>query len=678
MLQLPLFEPPTDWRLPDLSNLPSWAGAGRVCIDAETHDEKLTTMGIGVRRGAYTVGWSFTLEDKQGILGPSFYLPFRHGGGDNLPIEQALGYLAQEAKRFTGEVVGASLDYDLDYATEDGILFPNVKYFRDIQIADPLIYELQQSFSLANIGKRVGIEAKDETALINACKEYGIYDKKTKNAWKKHIWKLPARHAAAYAMRDSQSPLEILRIQEKDIEEQGLREAFDQESELLPILVKIRRRGVRIDFDKLEQVETWTRKEQTDALALVKRETGYDIGYENVWKADAIYPALKEIGYPLTRTAKGAWSIENEVLERFAHPVSIAIRHARKVARLRDAFASSIRRYECNGRIHCTYNQIAREDAAGDQKGVRYGRLSAVHLNLQQQPSPDKDPIIAGEWRKIFIPEDGTIWGVLDYAQQEPRWTTHFAALLKFRRAQEVAKRYREDPTLDNHNMMTLLIHGAKACGAMDKQQFKTARNYAKCIFLGLCYGEGGAKLCHDLKLPSRWALFVGRGRSRQTFYFNYEHEAYNARIKHRDGFYLEVAGAEGAAIIEKFNEEVPYVSQIAKKATQQAKKNGYIKTIMGRRMHFPMKDDGSYDWTHKALNRLIQATSAEQTKQAVIDTYKAGYYIQIQVHDELDGSFSSEKEAREAGDIMAVALGSELVPQRVDVETGPSWGEAA
>ena len=97
----------------------------------------------------------------------------------------------------------------------------------------------------------------------------------------------------------------------------------------------------------------------------------------------------------------------------------------------------------------------------------------------------------------------------------------------------------------------------------------------------------------------------------------------------------------------------------------------------MGRRMHFPQKDDGSYDWTHKALNRLIQAQSAEQTKQAVINTYKEGYFIQIQVHDELDGSFSSIEEARKAGNMMAVALNSDLVPQRVDVETGPSWGEA-
>ncbi len=250
MLQLPLFETPIDWELPDLSELPSWDNAARVCIDAETHDEHLTKMGIGVRRGGYTVGWSITLEDSHGVVGPSFYLPFRHGGGDNLPIEKALGYLAQEAKKFEGEVVGAALDYDLDYATEDGILFPQVKYFRDIQIADPLIYELHNSYSLANIGDRVGVKGKDEESIIQALKDYDIYDKRSKNAWKKNLWKLPAKHAAAYAIRDTQSPLEILKIQEEDIEKQQLREAFDQESELLPILVKIRRRGVRIDFDK--------------------------------------------------------------------------------------------------------------------------------------------------------------------------------------------------------------------------------------------------------------------------------------------------------------------------------------------------------------------------------------------------------------------------------------------
>ena len=99
----------------------------------------------------------------------------------------------------------------------------------------------------------------------------------------------------------------------------------------------------------------------------------------------------------------------------------------------------------------------------------------------------------------------------------------------------------------------------------------------------------------------------------------------------------------------------------------------------MGRHLHFPQKDDGSYDWVHKALNRAIQGSSADQTKKAVIDLDREGHYIQLQVHDETDGSFSTETEAKRAGDVMRdsiLEVVTPLVPFNVDTEIGPSWGE--
>jgi DNA polymerase I-like protein with 3'-5' exonuclease and polymerase domains len=99
----------------------------------------------------------------------------------------------------------------------------------------------------------------------------------------------------------------------------------------------------------------------------------------------------------------------------------------------------------------------------------------------------------------------------------------------------------------------------------------------------------------------------------------------------------------------------------------------------MGRRLHFPKKDDGTYEWTHKALNRLIQGSSADQTKYALVQLERAGHYIQLQVHDEVDGSFSTVEEAKAAGKLMAECIKDITTPQlpfMVDVEVGPSWGE--
>ena len=94
----------------------------------------------------------------------------------------------------------------------------------------------------------------------------------------------------------------------------------------------------------------------------------------------------------------GRKSVSQDVFASLDHPVTKALAWARKANKLRTTFAKSIRSHETNGRIHCTFNQIARESETGDQKGVRYGRLSATNPNMQFQPNPDKDPDIAGEW----------------------------------------------------------------------------------------------------------------------------------------------------------------------------------------------------------------------------------------------------------------------------------------
>jgi hypothetical protein len=104
-----------------------------------------------------------------------------------------------------------------------------------------------------------------------------------------------------------------------------------------------------------------------------------------------------------------------------------------------------------------------------------------------------------------------------------------------------------------------------------------------------------------------------------------------------------------------------------------------FLMAAMGRRLHFEQRPDGTYDWTHKALNRVIQGSSADQTKKAVVDLDRAGYFLQLQVHDETDGSYGSVAEAKAAGNIMRTSIlevCEPLVPFKVDTECGPSWGE--
>ena len=670
-LQLGFFTPEANWKPPSLSDLPSWKGAKRIAIDAETRDPSIgNQMGSGSLRDGYTVGWGFAIDG-----GPKHYLPFRHEGGDNLPVEAALGYLRDQIKEFDGEFVGANLAYDVDYGYNDGFEWHADAKFRDVQIADPLIYELHMNYSLKAIGDRYGIEAKDEHLLVEAARSYGLDPKKG-------LWRLPGRFVGQYAEQDVASPLELLRRQEKIIDKEGLHEIWDLETRTLPVLVRMRRRGVKIDFNKLAQIEQWSQTEEQAALDFIRHQTGIRIAFGDVWKPGALAPALEAIGIRLQKTSTGAPQIDRFLLGGHDHPVCDAILRARKVNKIRTTFAESIRKYAVNGRIHGQFHQIAREDEQGDQKGVRYGRLSATHPNMQQQPSPDRDPETAGEWRKIYIPDDGGIWGCNDYSQQEPRWTTHFAAVMNLPRAREAAKRYQNDPNTDNHDMMTRLIHGDSRVEewlANGTSDYKVNRGYSKNIFLGLCYGEGGAKLCRDIKKPTRWMVTYGWQENKKIEYFDTQREAMAYKMELQRGYIRETAGAEGQKIIDNFDKEVPYVGLLAKEATKRAEARGFVTTIFGRRLNFERRDDGTFDYTHKALNRIIQGSSADQTKLALCELDRAGYFIQLQVHDETDGTFGSVSEAKAAGDIMMNCVKdrcSPWVPFKVDTECGKSWGE--
>ena len=79
--------------------------------------------------------------------------------------------------------------------------------------------------------------------------------------------------------------------------------------------------------------------------------------------------------------------------------------------------------------------------------------------------------------------------------------------------------------------------------------------------------------------------------------------------------------------------------------------------------------------FTYKALNKLIQGSAADMTKRAMVDLYKNGYLSHIQIHDELDFSIESEEQAEKIKSIMENAVDLE-VPNKVDYESGPNWGE--
>ena len=646
-LQGTLFPPPASWRPPRLSEMPAdWRDTPRLSLDTETCDPLLKKLGPGVRRGGFIAGVSLALGEDRG-----HYLPLRHLGGDNVEDpDQALAYVRHQAARYDGEVVGANLGYDLDYLAEVGVHFP-LATFRDVQVAEPLLDELQFSYSLDNILLRHGLPQKDEALLREAAAQFRLDPKA-------ELWKLPARYVGAYAEADATLPLRLLRKQEEEIEAQGLRRIWDLESAVTPILVRMRRRGVGIDFDQLDRVERFSKAEEMKAWGEVQRHTGVSIRVGDAMKAEVVAQALRAAGIEPGRTAKGAPSITKEWLEALNHPVGALIRRARKMSQLRTTFVASVREHVIRGRIHCTFNQIKMQKSDdGDADGAAYGRLSCSDLNLQQQPA--RDPEIGPMWRKVYVPDPGGAWASLDYSQQEPGLALHFAAAsgpariggAAHRSALEAVERKHNDPTMDYHTMFTAMVHGPQVL-QMDKhsKELKRLRDPCKNLFLGIVYGMGGPKLCRTLGMPTKVI----------------EH--------HKSGRRMEVAGDEGQALMDLVDSRVPYLRATARAVEKIAKERGYVVTLMGRRCRFPKDDYGNFDWTHKALNRIVQGSAADQMKLAMIEMDRDGAPLQLQVHDEVDLTTTREDAQRYAR-IMIECLPLR-VPVKVDLEMGPSWGE--
>lgn len=131
---LPLFEIPSEWTAPNLSDLPDWGRCKLASFDTEFEDKTLVELGCGARRGARLVGYSFCLEG-----GPGYYVPLRHPGG-NVDCDQGLNYFRDNLWKFEGNLIGANMSGDLDILHYENIK-PNYNNIlcKDIQVRGPLI-----------------------------------------------------------------------------------------------------------------------------------------------------------------------------------------------------------------------------------------------------------------------------------------------------------------------------------------------------------------------------------------------------------------------------------------------------------------------------------------------------------------------------------------------------------
>lgn len=595
--------------------------AEEIAIDLETRDEGINKgLGAGWAVGkGEIIGFAVATEGWQG------YYPFGHFGGGNLIKEQVLKYM-HDICNLPCRKIFHNAQYDVGWLKAYGI---DVKgEIVDTMVAGALIDENRYTYKLNALGKDYVGELKAETDLIEAAKAHGVDPKM-------EMWMLPAEHVGYYAEQDARLTYLLWQRFKHEIHRQNLETIWNLERELLPIVIQMRMKGIRVDVEKAQKLQKDFEVKEKTALRDIKKLVGKDI---DIWAARQIGFAFDKLGIDYPKTQKsGEPSFTQNWLTNSNHQISQLIVKAREINKFRNTFINNIMKFEHKGRIHAEINQLR-----SDSGGTVSGRLSMSNPNLQQLPARNKEfgPAIRG----LFLPEEGYKWGSFDYSQQEPRLVVHYASSIGegYEGSQELVEAY-TNADADFHQTVADLV-------GIDRKQAKT-------IGLGLMYGMGKNKLANMLGLQ-----------------FD-----------------------EASALIGKFNRRAPFVKLLSDRCMKKANEEGVIRTKLGRKCRFDMwepKDFGIHTpetfenasakygrnnikraFTYKALNRLIQGSAADQTKQAIVTCYKLGFLPLLQIHDELCFNVNDEdvekiKRAMES----CVEL---CVPSVVDVALGSDFGEA-
>ena len=619
-LQLSMTFKKSIWSCP--SEYKDLSGYPEIAIDLETRDDGITKgLGAGwATNNGKVIGFAVAVDGWQG------YYPFDHFAGGNMVPEQVLKYI-KTVCALPNKKIFHNAQYDLGWLQAMGMTVNGV--IIDTMIAAALIDENEWSYSLNNLAKKYLGEIKAETDLIEAAKDHGIDPKA-------EMWKLPAEHVGFYAEQDARLTYLLWQRFKHELHTQNLITIWDLESDLLPILIKMRQRGVRVDVEKANRLTQEFAAQEKVILHKINKLVGKDV---DIWAARQIGEAFDKLKIEYPRTEKtGEPSFTQNWLHNSKHQISQLIVQAREINKFHNTFLAGILKYEHKGRVHAEINQLR-----SDSGGTVSGRLSMSNPNLQQLPARNKE--FGPKIRGLFLPEEDHKWGSFDYSQQEPRMVVHYAASIGegYEGSQELVRAY-ANASADFHQTIAELVG--------------IERSQAKTIGLGLMYGMGKNKLANSLGLSKE----------------------------------------EAEVLISKYNRKVPFVKQLSDRCMKKANDEGIIRTKKGRKCRFDMwetKDFGIHTaetfenavakygkdgikraFTYKALNRLIQGSAADQTKQAIVSCYEEGYLPILQIHDELCFNVKEGDELK-IKEIMETCMEFK-VPSVVDISIGDDFGQAS
>lgn len=645
-----LREPPptpnTGWEPP--REFPNLRWASQISVDVETWEPDFD-HGPGWGRGAdkgHIVGVSIGAIDSESNIG-KWYFPVRHEveGHLNLPAHNVFGWLREVLHTPLIPKVFANGIYDMGWLTTEGIYVEG--RYHDVQFAEPLLHESGE-IGLEYLGRKYVGEGKDSGGMYEWLAQ--AYGGQPNGKQRANIYRASPRLVGSYAESDADLPLRILQKQLPLLDAEGLTEVYDMECALARLLVRMRLAGVRVDVAGAERMYAELQHEIAGMYDDLARRFGYRVSSVDSGQLEPLFTAAG-VKFPVTE--KGAPSFRKDWLANLDHPLGVAINEIREREKLCGTFLKSyILDRNTNGYIHGSFHPLR-----SDEGGTRSGRLASSDPNLQNIPARSS---LGKRIRRLFLHDEGHIaYEANDYSQIEYRFLAHYAV---GEGSDEVRQAYLNDPKTDYHDHTQDKV--------LEVTGLKIDRKPIKNINFGLLYGMGKPKLARQIGIDKKTA----------------------------------------DELFDAYHKGAPYVKATMDAASDEAQALGYITTIMGRRSRFDLWEprDINYDnrapalpyhaavrqygsqiqraYTHKAINRRLQGSSADMMKKAMVECYERGIFEvtgipRLTVHDEL--GFSVPDDTPEVNEayaemrrIMATCIPLK-VPILVDTGRGPNWGDA-
>ncbi|MBI4964143.1 MAG: DNA polymerase I [Desulfomonile tiedjei] len=432
--------------------------------------------------------------------------------------------------------------------------------------------------------------------------------------------------AAEYASEDADATWRVASILCPRIDQEGLGDLFrNVELPLIPVLVDMELAGVRVDTTYLQELSGEFGKVLEETESQIYQIAGE---YFNINSPKQLGEILFEkLGLKSVKKTKTGLSTSLEVLEQLAleHDLPAKILEYRSIFKLKSTYVDA---------LSTLVNPVTgRIHTSYNQAVAATGRLSSSDPNLQNIP------IRTAEGRKIrraFIPEDGHVFVAADYSQIELRVMAHLSGDERLRTAFSAGE--------DIH-----AITAASVFGCSPAQVTPEMRRKAKAINFGIMYGMGPFKLSSQIGVGLKMAR------------------------KYLDDYYETYSG------VKKYMEEIP----------EQATKDGFVTTILGRKRFLPDLNNpnkiAQQAARRVAINTTTQGSAADLMKLAMIHVHKAlrdrglPARMILQVHDELILEVRADA-ADETAEILKKKMEQVYplaVPLVVDVATGKNWAEA-